>query len=93
MKNLNDIESLLAGLPPIIARQEVPKYFGGIISAKTLANLDSMGKGPRHKLRIGGKSAYTREDLISFFVERTHVVVSSHVKKPQGTKQPMVKHG
>ncbi len=50
-------------LPPVIARKDIEKYLGGLISRGYLANLDSQGKGPQ-SIKTGCRVAYLREDLI-----------------------------
>jgi hypothetical protein len=74
MSNTRNTESLktLADKWPssFVARQEAKKFSGGIISEKTLANLDSQGIGPAGRLRIGRKVAYTVESLIEFLESR-----------------------
>jgi len=57
-------------LPPIISRDHVGELLGGVISAKTMANLDSLGEGPK-RMRIGGKVAYLTEDLLEWLDNRT----------------------
>ncbi|MDA8164762.1 MAG: hypothetical protein M0017_07005 [Desulfobacteraceae bacterium] len=64
-----NLREILQELPPIIARQRIEDHLGGIISARYLANLDCLGKGPQ-KVRIGRKVAYLREDLISWLERR-----------------------
>jgi len=62
------ISELERSLPPIVARTSVPVLTGGLISAGRLANLDSMGQGPR---RIPGRKAgYTRADFIAWLAAR-----------------------
>lgn len=56
-------------LPPVIARTEVPRLLGGLISAGCLANLDCLGQGPR-RITLGRKVAYTRADLIEWMRAR-----------------------
>jgi hypothetical protein len=68
--NLMDLQS---SLPPIIARDRVEHLLGGIVSAKTLANLDSLGLGPK-RLRIGRKIAYKTGDLLEWLSSRTMVL-------------------
>ena len=58
MENKINFDSLIKSLPPMISRDHVEKYLGGVISPKTLANLDSEGKGPR-RMRIGRKVPIT----------------------------------
>ena len=41
-----------------VARQEIKRFTGGIINPKYLANLDSQGKGPEGRIRVGRKIAY-----------------------------------
>jgi hypothetical protein len=54
-----------------VSRQEVRKFSGGIISEKSLANLDSLGLGPAGRLRIGRKIAYSVPSLIEWLESRT----------------------
>ena len=56
-------------LPPILSRTEVPKLTGGLVSAGRLANLDSLGQGPR-KITLGRKVGYTRADFIAWMRSR-----------------------
>jgi len=65
-----DFTDLAKELPPLIARDHVEKLLGGIISSKTLANLDSLGEGPK-RLRVGRKVAYLTEDLLEWLAKRT----------------------
>jgi len=61
---------LLPTLPPVIARSEVPKLLGGVVSAKTLANADCELVGPEGKLRVGRKVAYITESLLEWLDNR-----------------------
>jgi predicted DNA-binding transcriptional regulator AlpA len=56
-------------LPPILARTEIPKLTGGLISVGHLANLDSLGRGPR-KITLGRKVGYLRSDFIEWLRSR-----------------------
>jgi hypothetical protein len=66
-----DLQSLAEKLPPSISRDHVEKLLGGVISAKRMANLDSLGEGPK-RLRIGRKVAYRTEaeDLLEWLEGR-----------------------
>lgn len=64
---------LLAKLPPIISRDQVESYLGGVISSKRLANLDSLGEGPP-RFRVGRKVAYRTECLLSWLSERSETL-------------------
>lgn len=64
------IETLLASLPPIIARKEVHKFLGGIVASQTLSNADAAGQGPENAFRVGKVVVYHTESLIRWIVER-----------------------
>jgi hypothetical protein len=68
MKNF-DLKSLADKLPPIISRDHIEKLLGGVISAKRMANLDSLGEGPK-RIRIGRKIAYRTDDLLEWLESR-----------------------
>lgn len=53
-----------------VAREEVGRFTGGILTEKYLANLDSQGKGPAGRIRCGRKVAYSVESLIAWLEER-----------------------
>lgn len=57
-------------LPPVIARAEVPRLLGGLISAGSLANADSAGEGPAGRFYLGKKAAYGRDELLDWLRER-----------------------
>jgi hypothetical protein len=59
---------------PYVARQEVERFSGGILTAKYLANLDAQGKGPRGRIRIGRKVAYPLTSLIAWLEARAEVL-------------------
>ncbi|WP_316897235.1 hypothetical protein [Pseudodesulfovibrio indicus] len=61
--------------PPVISRDHVEKYFGGIISSKRLANLDSQGLGPP-RFRVGRKIAYRTDALLAWLEARTTVMIA-----------------
>lgn len=61
---------LKSDLPLIIARKEVDRLTGGLISPRHLANLDSVGLGPKGKVRVGRLVGYERESFISWLSER-----------------------
>jgi len=64
-----DFSNLTEKLPPIIARDHVEELLGGVIKSKTLANLDSLGEGPK-RMKIGRKVAYYTEDLLEWLANR-----------------------
>ena len=54
----------------IVARKKVEEFSGGILSGKTLANLDSLGRGPR-KIHVGRQVCYPVDDLVAWMEERS----------------------
>lgn len=54
----------------IVARSHFDRFSGYTISGKTIANLESLGQGPRNKFFIGGKAAYSVDDAIDFLRSR-----------------------
>jgi hypothetical protein len=70
MQDKVDFTDLAKELPPLIARDHVEELLGGVISSKTLANLDSLVIGPK-RIRIGRKVAYMTEDLLEWLASRT----------------------
>ena len=67
--NAETAEHLRRDLPPVIARCDIERHLGGIVSRGYLQNLDSEGRGPT-RIRIGKKVGYLREDLISWLMAR-----------------------
>lgn len=61
---------LSAELPPVIARSEVPRLLGGLVSSGTLANADSAGQGPAGRFYMGKRAAYGRDELLDWLRER-----------------------
>lgn len=45
------LRSLLEVLPPCVSRRDVSRLLGVPVSAKTLRNLDCLGKGPRMRFK------------------------------------------
>lgn len=56
--------------PEIITRKKLHELTGGLVSEKTLANLDSLGDGIQPRMRIGGKVAYPKQAAIDFLKNR-----------------------
>lgn len=73
-KNWNEAQlslavTLLEELPPIIARHQVDTFLGGLITGKTLRNLDHLGKGPEVAWRIGARVAYKTDSLVEWLID------------------------
>ena len=56
-----------------VARTEINKFTGGALTAKHLANLDSLGLGP-NRIRCGSKVIYPLETLIPWLEVRTETI-------------------
>jgi len=65
-------QQLTQQLPPLILRHKIKKYLGELFSDSYMAKLDSVGGGPK-RVRIGRKSAYLREDFITWLINRMEV--------------------
>lgn len=57
-------------LPPVFTRQAASQAIGGLMSPKTLSNLDALGQGPPVKVHIGSRTGYERESFILWLKER-----------------------
>lgn len=65
-------EKLINNWPStIVARQEVEKFSGGVISHRYLSKLDSQKKGPLPRYKIGRKIAYPKIALANWIAGRT----------------------
>lgn len=53
-----------------VARTSIHHFTGGIVSEKYLANLDSSGKGPQGRVRIGRKIAYPVNEVVAWLEAR-----------------------
>ncbi len=63
-------ENLSHQSPEIITRKKLHELTGGLISEKTLANLDSEGAGIQPRMRIGNKVAYPKDAAIAWLKNR-----------------------
>lgn len=54
---------------PIVARTDVAKFSGGLLHPRTMANLDSLHKGPG-KIMIGGRACYVTKTLVEWMKNR-----------------------
>lgn len=70
-----DFSSLAQKWPsPYVARQEVERFTGGMISIKYLANLDCQGFGPKGRVRVGRKIAYPVDQFVSWLESRSTAI-------------------
>lgn len=58
---------------PLVARDQktLDKFSGGVLNARTLANLDNLGEGPPNRVRFGRKVAYYASDLVEWMEKRS----------------------
>ena len=70
------ISTYTAALPPLIARQEIHWFLGGIIAVNTMAKADSEGRGPRGAVRVSGRVVYPTSELLSWLCDRGYADIS-----------------
>ena len=58
---------------PFVARREVYRFSGGIVTPRHLANEDSRGSGPAGKITDNGRVAYPTASLVSWLEGRLKV--------------------
>ncbi len=64
------IDDFIKNAPDIMTREKLIDLMGNVITKKTLANLDSCGKGIGEKLYIGRKRCYRKSDAIDWLKQR-----------------------
>lgn len=66
-----DLSDLVRSWPsPFVARKESDRFSGGTVSPKYMANLDSMGKGPQGRFRIGRQIVYPVSEFVRWLESR-----------------------
>jgi hypothetical protein len=66
------IEAMAERWPsPVVARKAVKEFSGGILSAKTLANMDSLGTGPEGRFLLMNQTVYPVESLVSWLKSKS----------------------
>ncbi|KUG30023.1 hypothetical protein ASZ90_000089 [hydrocarbon metagenome] len=55
----------------IVARRMVREFTGGLISPKTMANLDSLGQGPEGRFIANSATAYPVKNLVTWLRSRS----------------------
>ena len=56
----------------VVARVEIGKFSGGLLSPKSMANLDSQGIGPVDRVTCGRKVGYKISSLIQWMRDRAN---------------------
>ena len=57
------------------SQKELDKFSGGILNARTMSNLDSQGRGPKGRIKVGKKVAYKVESLIEWMQDKSEQLV------------------
>ena len=63
------VDAMLDKLPPVIARHQVDRFLGGLVSPFTVKNADLAGTGPEVAWRVGNKVAYKTDSLVCWLVQ------------------------
>jgi len=56
--------ALWESLPEFFSREVAAEKTGGLFTPRTLANLDSLKRGPAGRFRIGPKVAYVKTEFV-----------------------------
>ncbi len=67
---MKSIVELKETLPIVFPRKDVGRLTGGIVHPRTCANLDSQGKGPEGRFRVGKIVCYDRDSFICWLLTR-----------------------
>ena len=54
---------------PIVAREAVGSFSGGLLNPRTMANIDSLGNGPK-MVKLGRKRGYWVDSLVEWMNKR-----------------------
>jgi hypothetical protein len=66
------IEAMATRWPsPVVARKAIKEFSGGILSAKTMANMDSLGTGPEGRFLMMNQTCYPVENLVAWLKSKT----------------------
>ena len=55
---------------PVVVRSDVGRFSGGLLHPRTMANLDSLGLGPRGMFYLARKVAYPTNELVDWMKEK-----------------------
>jgi hypothetical protein len=71
MKQQIDLSALTEKWPSAyVARSEIGRFTGGMISPGTVANLDCQGRGPEGRITVGRRAVYPVEALVRWLEAR-----------------------
>jgi hypothetical protein len=82
MRNLEEDFRLLKEAWPsaLVARDQIERFSGGIITSKYIRNLDSRGLGPAERIRTGRKISYNVDILIMWLKDRSTKLEPNDIK-------------
>ena len=63
------VDAMLDKLPPVIARHQVDRFLGGLVSPFTVKNADLAGTGREVAWGVGNKVAYKTDSLVGWLVQ------------------------
>ncbi len=88
MQENQNLSKLIEKWPSaFVARPEIGKFSGGMLSAGTMANLDSKGLGPEGKVRVGRKVAYEVHALVRWLEARNPVASIDRMRAARRRKR------
>lgn len=70
---MNVLKDLIQELPPVIWRTD-PRFrqWAGV-GPRRVANMDSLGQGPKEKIRMGGHVGYPRAAFVEWLMQRIKI--------------------
>lgn len=70
--DIKKIKARLNNLYPlgIVPRSDIGRATGGILSSKTMSNMDARGEGIKTKLNVGRKRCYPVDDVVDYVATR-----------------------
>ena len=67
---MRDFSELAEKWPsPIVAREKLKDFSGGLLNPRTMANIDSLGYGPK-MVKLGRKRGYWVDSLVEWMNKR-----------------------
>ena len=81
------MQTLIASLPPVIARKEGSRFLGGVVASQTLNNADASGEeGPEKSYRVGRCMLYRTDSLVRWIVDRYGISTVAGSKESLGLR-------
>jgi len=75
------IDQLSQLMPPLVARNHPQFKVWTGVGGRRMANLDSLGQGPRERVLLGREVAYPRESLLEWIAGRIKPVGGDHAER------------